>query len=234
MIGRKRFWKEVSVAPQDAGQGVFLDGRPLRTPEQNALSVPTRALAEAIAEEWSGIEGEIQPDTLPFTRAANTAIDRVSARRDPVVDMLAAYGETDLLCYRADGPEALQARQSEAWDPWLDWSRRELSAPLHAVVGVMHQPQPAESLIALRGALEALDPFELTGIHDLVTLSGSLVLGLAVARDAIDADSAWVLSRLDELWQIEQWGEDAEAEALARRKWEAFLRAERFLQLVRG
>lgn len=233
MIGRKRFWKQVSVGPQEAGFGVFLDNRPLRTPEQRALAVPSRPLAEAIAAEWAGIEGEIRPDTLHFTRAANSAIDRVSAHAEAVVDALAAYGEADLLCYRADGPTALQDRQSAQWDPWLDWSRDELSAPLFAVVGVMHQPQPPESLAALRDHVACHDAFSLTGFHDLVTLSGSLVLALAVSRGVLDGGSAWELSRLDEIWQAEQWGEDAEAERMAREKRAAFLRAEAFISLLR-
>jgi chaperone required for assembly of F1-ATPase len=234
MIGRRRFWTKVTVrAEEQGGFGVLLDSRPLRTPEKRVLCLPTEALAQAVAAEWSGIEGEIRPEELPFTRAANSAIDRVATDPAPVVDTLAAYGETDLLCYRAEGPAQLQDRQAALWDPWLEWSRRELSAPLFAVAGVIHQPQPVESIAALHGFVVDHNAFELTGLHDLVTLSGSLVLALAVSHGALEGSVAWTLSRLDEIWQAEQWGKDAEAEQAARVKREAFLRAERLLQLVR-
>jgi chaperone required for assembly of F1-ATPase len=235
MIGRRRFWQDVALRPEaEGGFAVLLDARPLRTPEKRLLCLPTQALAEAVAAEWAGIAGEIRPDELPFTRAANSAIDRVSANLRPVVAALAAYGETDLLCYRAEGPAALQERQSALWDPWLDWSRRALGAPLFAVAGVIHQPQPQASLAALRARVAGHDAFELTGLHDLVTLSGSLVLALAVSAGALGGDAAWSLSRLDETWQAEQWGSDAEAEAAAQLKRAAFLRAERLLHLVRA
>lgn len=235
MIGRKRFWTEAQArAAQAGGFGVYLDDRPLRTPEKRLLVLPSPALAGAIAAEWAAIEGEIQPDRLPFTRAANSAIDRVAADPEPVIDALAAYGDADLLCYRADGPEPLQARQAAQWDPWLDWSRRDLSAPLFAVIGVMHQPQPAGSLAALRDQVAGHDAFGLAALHDLVTLSGSLVLALAVSREVLDPTDAWELSRLDERWQAEQWGRDAEADRLEQEKYAAFLRAEQFLALRRA
>ncbi|MEM8570765.1 MAG: ATP12 family protein [Pseudomonadota bacterium] len=234
MIGRKRFWEEVSVTEGNGIFGVTLDGRPLRTPEKHVLAVPSRSLADAIAAEWAGVEGEIQPDLLPYTRAANSAIDRISAQRAPVVDSLAAYGDADLLCYRADGPAALQDRQAEQWDPWLDWSEQQLSAPLVRVNGIMHRAQPSESLDALRKAVDVHSDFELTAFHDLVTLSGSLVLALAVSRGVLEVDAAWRLSRLDEIWQAEQWGKDHEAEQAAQVKGEAFLRAARLLSLLRS
>jgi chaperone required for assembly of F1-ATPase len=235
MIGRRRFWKRVSVVPQDdGGYGVFLDAKPLTTPERRPLTVPTEALAEAIAAEWEAVEGEIRPEALPFTRAANSALDRVAADPEPVVEALAAYGDTDLVCYRASDPAELQAREAALWDPWLDWARRELGAPLMAVTGVMHQPQPPASIAALKQAVAGHDAFALTALHDLVALSGSLVLGLAISRGALGGETAWSLSRLDETWQAEQWGRDHEAELAASVKCAAFLRAETLLALLRG
>jgi chaperone required for assembly of F1-ATPase len=230
--GRKRFWKTAHVTDGVAGFGVLLDDRPLRTPAKAPLEVPSRALAAAIAEEWQAQGESIAPEKLPFTRAVNTAIDRVSPDPDPVVDAIAEYGETDLLCYRSDGPFALQKRQAEAWDPWLDWSARTLSAPLIAVTGIMHHAQPTASLGALRAGISSHDPFALVALHDLVSLSGSLILGLAVSRGALPPDEAWSLSRLDEAWQTAQWGIDAEAEAASARREAGFRRAAILLDLL--
>jgi len=198
---RKRFWQRAAAVPVAGGFGVHLDARPLTTPGGAPLVVPTEALARAIAAEWDAVEGEIRPERLPLTRAANSAIDRVPAAREAVVDAIAAYGGADLLCYRAADPEALAARQAAGWDPWLQWAGRTLGAPMVAVTGVTHEPQPAPTLAALRAAVEAEDAFGLVALNELVTLSGSLVLGLAVARGALDAEAAWDLSRIDEAWQ---------------------------------
>jgi chaperone required for assembly of F1-ATPase len=230
--GRRRFWTAVSVRPADGGFTIHLDERPLRTPAKRDLVLPSEALAEAVAAEWQTAGPEIAPERMPFTRAANSAIDRIAPNPGPVIDALAAYGDADLICYRATEPAALQQRQAELWDPWLDWSRHALGAPLVVVAGVMHHPQPAPSLAGLRAAMAPFNAFSLTGLHDLVTLSGSLVLGLAVARGALDAGEAWHLSRLDEIWQSEQWGVDAEAEAQAAQREEAFRRAARLVELA--
>lgn len=232
LAGRRRFWKTAGVIEGASGFGVLLDDLPLRTPEKAPLEVPNLALALAIVAEWDAQGDSIAPESLAFTRAANTAIDRVAPDPDVVVDAISEYGGTDLLCYRADGPFALQMRQSEAWDPWLDWSARALSAPLIAVTGIMHHAQPAASLAALRARVAAHDPFALVALHDLVTLSGSLVLGLAVSRGALPAQQAWGLSRLDETWQIEQWGADDEAEAASARREAGFLQAASMLDLL--
>ncbi|PZQ49640.1 MAG: ATPase [Rhodovulum sulfidophilum] len=229
---RRRFWDQVTVAPEGAGFTVRLDDRGLRTPAQAPLVVPTAALAEAIAGEWRAIEAEIDPERLYFTKAANSAIDRVGRDPEPVVGAIAAYGDADLLCYRADEPEALRARQAAAWDPWLDWAAEALDARLEPVEGVMHRPQPAASLAALRAAVAGFDPLPLTALHDLVTLSGSLVLGLAVARGALAGEEAWDLSRLDEIWQAEQWGADDEAQRAAMLRRASFMRAEKLTNLL--
>jgi chaperone required for assembly of F1-ATPase len=229
---RRRFWEEVIVAPVDDGFAVRLDARDLRTPLQAPLVVPTAPLAEAIAEEWRVIEAEIDPERLPFTKSANTAIDRVAREREAVIETIAAYGDADLLCYRAEDPAPLRERQSAAWDPWLDWAAQRLDAPLVPVEGVIHRPQAPESLAALRAEVARFDALGMTALHDLVALSGSLILGLAVGRGDLAAVEAWEISRLDEAWQIEQWGVDDEAAALAVVRRASFLRAETLLNLL--
>jgi chaperone required for assembly of F1-ATPase len=229
---RKRFWTQASVRPAEGGFAVELDGRPLRTPDRRAVVVPTEALAQGIAAEWDALEGEVRPERLPLTRAVNSAIDQIPTARQAVVEALAAYGDSDLLSYRAEEPEALRMRQAAAWDPWLDWARRELDAPLVAVAGVMPQPQPPASLAALRAVVDRHDAFGLAGLGEIVALSGSLVLGLAVARGAIAPDAAWTLSRLDATWQAEQWGADAEAASAAAQIAADFRQAAHFLTLL--
>ena len=228
----KRFWKGVEVREAEGGFAVLLDARPLRTPGRHPVVVPAAALARAIAAEWAAIEAEIRPEALPFTRMANTAIDRVPVQRAAVVEAVLAYAGSDLLCYRADAPVELARRQTAAWDPWLAWARTRFSAPLFAIVGVMPAPQPPASIAALGRAVEAFDDFALSALGELVTLSGSLVLGLAVAHGALAPAEAWELSRLDEDWQAEQWGVDAEAAAAASRKAADFRRAAEFLALL--
>jgi chaperone required for assembly of F1-ATPase len=230
---RRRFWRAANVRPEAGGFAVDLDTRALTTPAGGRLIVPTETLARAVAAEWDALDAEIDPDRLPLTRAVNAAIDRVAGQREAVIDAIAEYGGSDLLCYRAAAPAGLAARQAAAWDPWLQWGARALGAPLVVVTGVMHQRQPAPSLAALRRAVAQQDAFGLTALHEVVALSGSLILGLAVAEGALDAAAAWELSRLDEAWQIEHWGLDAEAAAAAERRREAFLRAAEMLGMLR-
>lgn len=227
----KRFWTTATAQPVAGGFGVNLDARPVRTPAKAPLVVPTLALAEVIAAEWDAQQGTVRPETMPATRTANSAIDKVTTQRAEVVDILAAYGGTDLLCYRAPGPEGLVARQGAGWDPLLDWSAAWLGAPLKAVAGVMHIAQPEDSLARLRARIDALTPFQLAAFHDLVAISGSLVLAFAVTEGRLEAEAAWALSRIDEEWQIELWGEDDEATALAAARHQAFLEAARFYAL---
>ncbi|MDX5349748.1 MAG: ATPase [Paracoccaceae bacterium] len=229
----RRFWTAASVVPAEGGFAVQLDGRPVRTPLKAPLLLPTGALAEEVAAEWQRVEGKVDPSVMPFTRMANSAIDKVAPQFDAVAGMLAEYGGSDLTCYRAEGPLGLVARQSEGWDPLLAWAAATLGAPLHPTVGVMHREQPAASLAALAAAVHALTPFQLAAFHDLVALSGSLVLALAVTRGRLTAEEAWTLSRIDETWQIEEWGEDEEAAEMAARKHADFLQADRFFALCR-
>ena len=236
MIGHKpkRFWSNATVEIHDEGYGISLDGRSVRTPAKALLAVPTRALALELAEEWASQGEIISAESMPLTRAANSTIDKVVPQFAAIASMIAEYAATDLLCYRADAPVALTERQALAWDPWLDWSAEEYGARLFTVVGVMHHPQPEKSLSLLRAAVLDLGPFALTGIHDLVTLSGSLILGLAVARAATDAETAWDLSRTDETWQEEHWGRDEEAARLTAAKRTDFLRAAHWISLLEG
>lgn len=227
----KRFWKEASVEQVAGGFTVRLDARPVKTPAKTLLVVPTLALAAAIAAEWETQSGLVKPATMPFTRSANSALDKIVPQFDAVVDMLAAYGGTDLLCYRATGPEPLVERQAAAWDPLLDWSAQALGAPLIATAGVMHIAQDPRSLARLHDQVGAFSAFQLAAFHDLVAISGSLILGLAVTRGRLSAPEAWALSRVDEAWQIEQWGEDEEASASEAVREADFLQARRFYAL---
>ena len=228
----KRFWKTATVSKVEGGYAVLLDARPVRTPAKAPLVVPTRAMADAIAAEWDAQAEVLDPNTMPVTKGANAAIDKVRTQRDEVIALLAEYGDSDLLCYRAAGPVELIARQAAGWDPMLDWAANTLGARLFVGEGVMHVPQTARALGLLRDALDQFDAFALAAVHDLVSISGSLVLALAVTRDAISVDDAWALSRIDESWQTEQWGEDAEAAASEAAKKTAFLNAARFYRFA--
>ena len=229
----KRFWTVAEAAEAAGGYGVRLDGRMVRTPAKAELVVPTRALAQEIAAEWDAQEGEITPATMPMTRAANAAIDRVAREREAVAAMLAEYGGSDLLCYRADSPAELAATQAAAWDPLLDWAESALSARLRTTCGVMHVAQDAGAMERLHAEVRLLDIWALTAFHDLVSLSGSLVIGFAALRDHAPVKALWRVSRVDEIWQEEQWGCDDEASAVAKRKECDFLNAKRFHDLSR-
>ncbi|WP_134726450.1 ATP12 family chaperone protein [Paracoccus luteus] len=229
----RRFWTSATVAQAGDGWQVLLDGRPVRTPGKQPLILPGRALALAIAAEWDAQADAIDPQSMPLTRAANSALEKVAGQAGAVADMLCEYGATDLLCYRAAHPPQLAARQAAAWNPLLDWLAGQ-GARLVATQGVMPVAQDAAALAALRARLAALSPWELTALHDLVTLPGSLVLGLAVLDGRITADEAHALSRLDEDFQAEEWGRDDEAEAAAAGRRAAMQSAERLLTLLRA
>ena len=227
----KRFWAEVSTIPCDGGFTVRLDARAIKTPAKAALVVPTVGLAEAMAAEWRAQIGPVRPATMPLTRMANSAIDKVTPQFGAVADLVAAYGASDLLCYRAEGPDSLIARQAAGWDPWLDWVSDILRAPLTVTAGVIPVAQPIPSLARLSARVSALSPFALAALHDLVAISGSLVLGLAVIEQKLSAGAAFDLSRIDEHWQAELWGRDEDAADVEARKRAAMEEAERFLGL---
>ncbi len=226
----KRFWKTTSVAELADGYTVELDGRRVRTPAKATLIVPSKEMAEAVAAEWDAQSESVDPTTMPFTRSANAALDKVTDQHTEVADMLADYGDTDLLCYRAESPQELVARQAEEWDPALDWAHDALGARLAPRSGILHTPQEAEALAILRARVHALNPFQLAAFHDLVCMSGSLILGFAAAEGWRDAGDIWEMSRLDERWQEEQWGVDDEARESSEIKKVAFLHAKRFYQ----
>ena len=211
----KRFWKDVSIADGE----VALDGRPVRTPGRVALRLPTAALAEAVAEEWRAVGERVDPRTMPLTGLANAAIDRIAPDPATFAAGLAAYGESDLLYYRAQSPDALIARQQAAWDPWLDWARARYDVHFETTAGIMHRAQPPATLARLGEAVAALDPFHLAGLSPVVTITGSLMLALALVERAGDPDTLWTAANIDEDFQAELWGEDAlAAQALANKR----------------
>jgi len=229
---RKVFWSRVEVTSQPGGWGVALDGRPVRTPAKVPLILPTRALADWVAAEWAAQTGTVRPQTMPATQMANLALDKLPLHGPEVAALLSAYGETDLLCHRAQGPMELVARQAADWDPLLAWAAEALGVPLRVGTGVMPLAQDPAAIALLSARVAALPPFRLAPFHDLVSISGSLVLALAVTEGRLPPESAWSISRLDEDWQAEIWGADEEAAFAAEHKRAAFLRAARFFQLA--
>ncbi|MFV1919218.1 ATP12 family protein [Sphingomonas sp. MJ1 (PH-R8)] len=229
----KRFWKTVTVEPTDAGLGIALDGRPVRTPGRVPLALPTPALARAVADEWSAVEDRLDPRAMPLTGLANAAIDRIAPDPAAFAAGLAAYGESDVLCYRAEDPEPLVARQQAAWDPVLAWARKRYDVTFAITAGVMHVAQPPATIARLGEATAARDAFALAGLSPIVTITGSLVLALALAERAFDAETVWNAAHVDEDWQVERWGEDplaTEARLIRRRDYDA---AVQFLDALR-
>lgn len=229
----RRFWKAASARPAEGGWEIWLDERPLRTPGKSPLIVPTQVLAAKIAEEWDAQTDEIDPNVMPLTRSANSAIEKLRPQFDAVVSMLAEYGATDLLCYRATHPEPLVQLQAEAWDPLIDWVAREFSAPLVITHGVIPVQQDLAALARLHQVLAAQDVFVLTAVHDLITLPGSLVLGLAVLHGRISPEQAHDFAQIDEEFQASRWGRDEEADQAAAARKQAILHAAQFLSLSR-
>jgi chaperone required for assembly of F1-ATPase len=228
----KRFWGNAHVVAVEGGYTVTLDKRPLKTPLKRALIVPSEALAAEIAAEWQAIEGKVEHSKMPYTQFAHAGIDQAADERAEIIAKTALYGETDLLCYRAATPQELAQRQAKAWDPLLQWSAEALGAPLKTTAGIMHVAQPETSLKALTAHVQPFESFALKALYDWVTISGSLLIGLAVAKGRLSAAEGWGLSRVDENWQEEQWGVDDEAKALADSKRDTFLLVERALSLI--
>ena len=204
----------------EAGFGVALDGRALKTPKRRPLALPSRALAAALAAEWQAQEAEIDPARMPLTQLANTVVDGVAETAAEVVESVCAFAAADLLCYRAEWPEALAAAQAEAWQPLLDWAEAAHGARLRVTRGVVAVEQPPDSLAAIRAAAAACDPWRLAALATLAGIYGSAVLALAVLAGRLSAAEGFAASRVDEAHQARQWGEDAEAarraEALGR------------------
>lgn len=228
----RRFWTTAATEAVPGGWQITLDGKPIRTPGKLPLIVPTKALADAIAAEWDAQTESVDPEKMPLTRAANSAVEKVTPQFAAVADMLAEYGGTDLLSYRAEHPSALAERQAAGWDPLIDWAATKLRAPLKVTEGVIPVAQDPEALARLRERLDGLTPWQLTALHDLVTLPGSLILGLAVLEGRLDAETAHRLSRIDEEHQAELWGVDDEAKAAAEARLAAILSAAKLLELL--
>ena len=228
----KRFWKEVTVEPEGDGWTIELDERPVKTPARAALVVPTSVLADRIADEWREVADTIDPREMPLTGLANAAIDRVAPDRHAFAQGLARYAEADLLCYRAEGPRALVALQQQQWDGLLDWARRRYDVDFVVTAGIVHVAQPPATISRLSHAVAAFDPFQLAGLSPLVTVGSSVITALAVVEKAISADAAWAAVTVDECWQLDQWGADAEAEAVLENRRSDFLSGARFLDLL--
>lgn len=205
----KRFWTDVSVAPAQGGYGIALDGRPVRTPGRLPLVTAHQRLAEAIAGEWRTVTGEITPGAMRLTGLANAAVEKVAPDPAAFAAPLAAYAESDLLCYRADAPAALAARQAAAWDPLLGWAQTRFDVAFHVTTGIVHRAQPPETLARLAAATAARTAFELAGLAPVVTITGSLIAALALIEGAASADGIWHAAQIDEAWQVEKWGDDA-------------------------
>jgi chaperone required for assembly of F1-ATPase len=230
----KRFYKTAGVEERDSAFAVTLDGRGARTPGKRSLAFPTSDLAEAVAGEWAEQGAFIDPREMPLTRLANSTIDGVAGLMVETRADMAAYAGTDLLCYRAASPEALVALQAAAHDPVLDWARRTLGAGLTVTKGVIHVRQPEAALAAVRAALDAIDdPFRVTALHVMTTLTGSVILALAVAHGRLPADEAWRAAHVDEDFQISQWGEDDEAMIRRAARWREMRAAATMLLLAR-
>jgi chaperone required for assembly of F1-ATPase len=208
----KRFYKDATVVERDGKFAVELDGRGVKTPARQSLLLPTRAAAELIAAEFSAQEKEIDPARMPTTRLANTAIDGIVNDPQAVLEDLLRFASSDMLCYRAESPERLVKRQTESWDPIIDWAATALNARFVLAEGVIHVDQPREALGAFSVHLGAFtDPFVIAALHTITTLTGSAILALAVAKGEISGEEAWKIAHLDEDWTVEQWGQDAEA-----------------------
>jgi len=228
----KRFWNQASAIADEGGWGVALDGRPVRTPARNSLTVPTGALAEAIAAEWNAAPETVDPRAMPLTGLANAAIDRVGPDSEHFAAGLSRYAESDLACYRSESPRELVERQQGSWDGLLAWARRRFDVDFTTTGGIMHVDQPQATVQRLAHAVATLDPFRMAGLSPLVTIGGSLVAALAVLEGEIGPDDAWRAVTIDEAWQREQWGADSEAEAALEARRREFMAAARFLELL--
>ncbi|UGX87335.1 ATP12 family chaperone protein [Phyllobacterium meliloti] len=229
----KRFYKLAAVAEQDGLFAVELDGRAVKTPARQNLVLPTRDAAQLIADEFAAQEKEIDPARMPATRLANTAIDGIINDPQAVLEDVLRFASSDMLCYRAGSPERLVERQTELWDPIIDWAASELGARFILAEGVMHVEQPREALAAFGVHLgQFKDAFAIAALHTITTLTGSAILALAVAKGEISGDDAWKLAHVDEDWTIEQWGEDAEAAARRAIRGREMIAAVKMLEAV--
>jgi chaperone required for assembly of F1-ATPase len=230
MTRRRRFYTSATVT---ADLGIALDGRAVKTPLRSPLRLPTPALAEAVAAEWAGQGAEINPATMILTKLANTAIDRVGPDRARIEAEVLDFANSDLVCYRADRPPDLVQRQRSQWNPVIDWARTALGAPFEVTEGIVHRPQPQQAVAAFALALRDLSDFELAAFHSIMTLTGSALIAMMLARGATVPEAAWLSAHADEDYQIQHWGQDAEAQAKRALRYAEFMACCRFMALAR-
>jgi chaperone required for assembly of F1-ATPase len=230
MTSRRRFYKDVTVTDE---LGIALDGRTVKTPLKSPLQLPTRALAEAVAAEWAEQGTDIKPATMILTKLANTAIDRVAPGRARIEAEVLDFANSDLVCYRTDRPPDLVQRHVKHWEPVIDWARMSLDAPFEVTQGIVHKAQPREAITAHALALRELSDFELSAYYTIMSLTGSALIAMMLARRATPPEAAWATAHVDEDYQIEHWGQDAEAEARRAARHAEFMACCRFLELAR-
>ena len=229
----KRFYKSAGVAPLEDGFAVQLDGKTVRTPAKMLLKLPTEQLALLVSDEWNAQKENINPVEMPITRLVNTAIDGIAMDPQAVIEDILRFAGTDLLCYRADSPKELVERQNEAWDPLIDWAHASLSARFNLAEGVIHVEQPKETIHALGIHITAFNStIALASLHTFTTLTGSALLSIAIAKEELTAQEAWQAAHVDEDWNMEQWGEDAETKARRAFRWGEMLAADRALKAL--
>jgi chaperone required for assembly of F1-ATPase len=225
----KRFYKSVAVTDQ---LGIALDGRNVKTPLKAALVLPTRALAEAVAAEWDAQVDVINPHAMPLTKLANTAIDRATTEKSKIAAEILEFAGSDMVCYRAESPAGLVLRQTTHWDPIIIWAKAELNVDFTTVNTITHKRQSTAALQALEAHITSLDPFSFVAVHNLTTLTGSALLAAMTASGKISADTAWLAANVDEDWQIETWGADAEASARRAGRFHEFSACVTFINLA--
>ena len=227
----KRFYETVGVEKVKAGYQLTLDGRPIRSPGRRDLVLPSRALADAVGAEWEAQLETVDPTVMPTMSLVATAIDRVAPQREHVISTIAGFAKSDLLCYRAEEPADLTARQLVHWQPLLDWCAETFNTPLSITGGLMPLTQPKESIVGLRSIVATFDDLPLAALHEITTLLGSLVIALAIVKGRITVGQGVDAAQLDETYQIERWGEDAEAVSRRSKVRQDVLVAAEFLRL---
>jgi chaperone required for assembly of F1-ATPase len=230
----KRFYKEVTVAPAEGGWRVLLDGRAIKSVGGRPQVLPTRALAEALAEEWADQGEELDTGAFVLRDLADYAIDVASSSRADTIRALVAYAGTDTLCYRAEPDEPLRERQEEVWEPLLHAAEQRWDIHFERIDGIMHRPQPPATLARMQAVLEAESDFALAALNTLTSLAASLVIALAALAPDAEAEALWSAANCEEDWQADLWGKDAEAEARRERRLATFAAAMRFAALARA
>jgi chaperone required for assembly of F1-ATPase len=225
----KRFYKSVAVTDQ---LGIALDGRTVKTPLKAALVLPTRALAEAVAAEWDAQIEVINPHAMPLTKLANTAIDRAISEKSKITAEILEFASSDMVCYRAESPAGLVHRQTTHWDPIIAWAKADMNVDFKTVSTITHERQSSVALQAMEAHIKSFDPFSFVAVHNLTTLTGSALLATMVAAGKILPHAAWLAANVDEDWQIETWGEDAEASARRAGRLKEFSACVKFVNLA--